>query len=289
MTEEFQPKPFQSAKQEISKIKTSIDTENTLAFLDQDFLLRDELRPVRVQLELWRPELVLCDNEIDETFVFFGSSKTPTPEYAQVLVEEAEHNCQQNPDDKNYRKQLKHAQEVLANSHFRKEATKLAYLVSQEEQLNLFVVTGGGPGFMESANQGAHEAGKPSLAFNMMLPHEQTANPFVTHELTFQFHYFAMRKMHFLVRAKAVAAFPGGFGTMDELFEVLTLMQTKKIERLPLVLFRKAFWDQTINFTGLVEQGTIHEQDLDLIHFAETAEQGWEIIKSALLADKNKS
>jgi uncharacterized protein (TIGR00730 family) len=277
---EFQPNPFQSAKEEISKIKSFTDTENTLAFLDQEFLLRDELRPVRLQLELWRPELVLNDNNIDATLVFFGSAKIPEEEYARVLVEKARHDYDKNLKSDKSRKALKRAQEILANSRFRKEATKLAYLASQDNGLNLFVTTGGGPGFMEASNKGAYEADKPSVALSMMLPHEQATNSFVTHELTFQFHYFGMRKMHFLLRAKAIAAFPGGFGTMDELFEVLTLMQTKKIDRLPLVLFRKAFWDKTINFEGLVEQGTVHENDLKLIHFAETAEEAWEYIQA---------
>lgn len=251
----------------------------TVAFLDQQFLLRDELRPVRLQLELLRPELVLQDFDINDTFVFFGSSKLPPLDDAKKALSAAEAELENDPTDQHLQRQLEKAKRIAENSTYLSQATKLASMVSTHKHSEFYVVTGGGPSFMEAANKGAHDVGAKSLALNMMLPNEQHPNQYVTPQLTFQFHYFAIRKMHFLMRAKALAAFPGGFGTMDELFEALTLIQTKKIQPIPLLLFNKNFWQRVVSFEDLVLEGTIRESDLELFHYVETAEEAWQIVK----------
>jgi uncharacterized protein (TIGR00730 family) len=276
--------PFYSSKVEVKRAfeqrakRSSKQRGYTLAFTDQDFLLREELRPIRLQLELLRPELVLRDFEIDHALVFFGSSKIPAPEVAELQLSEAKAALDKSPSDEACQQALHRAELIFENSQYLSEATRLAYLASSHEESDLVVVTGGGPSFMEAANRGAADANKHSIALNMILPHEQVPNEYVTPELTFQFHYFAIRKMHFLMRARALAAFPGGFGTMDELFEVLTLMQTQKIERIPILLFNKRFWDRVVNFEGFVAEGTIREEDLSLIRYVETADEAWKII-----------
>lgn len=212
--------------------------------------------------------------------VFFGSSKIPSLEVASLGLEEAKKALQTNAEDQTLQQAVKRAECILENSRYLQEAVRLAEIASNDEELNLTVFTGGGPSFMEAANEGAQKANARSVALNMILPHEQIPNPYVTPELTFQFHYFAIRKMHFLMRAKALAAFPGGFGTMDELFEVLTLIQTKKIRRIPLFLFHEKFWRKIVNFEGLVEEGTIRPEDVNLIRYVETAEDAWEQIQA---------
>jgi len=286
MNKKPESKPFHSAKDEVtrSKHKRYLPEEDVypykLAFTDQEFLLRQELRPVRLQLELLKTELVLQEHGIDNTLVVFGSARMPEHSTALAQLEQAKQALAQNPTATQLQKQLKIAEKVAKNSQYLVEAQKLARIATADKELNLVVVTGGGPGFMQAANQGAHSINGRSIALNVMLPNEQDPNPYITPELTFQFHYFAIRKMHFLMRAKALTAFPGGFGTMDELFEALTLIQTKKIDHLPLILFHEAFWREVINFEGLVEQGTISETDLSLIQYVETAEQAWDIIKA---------
>ena len=239
-----------------------------LAFRDTDFLLREELRPVRFQLELLKPEMLLDEAGVGSTLVVYGSARIPSPEQADELVANAD------PENKAI------AESLAAKSKYYTEAHKLAKLVSEkaivEEGKRQFVVcSGGGPSIMEAANRGASEAGAESIGLNIILPHEQAPNSYVTPYLSLNFHYFALRKMHFLLRARAVAVFPGGFGTFDEMFELLTLIQTGKMKRIPIVLFGKDFWNRVVNFEAIAEEGTINRKDLDLIHWCETAEDAW--------------
>ena len=250
-----------------------------LAYQDEEFLLRDELRPVRLQLELLKPELILQENHIESTVVIFGSARILDPETAEAQLVSAEAEHRKNKTDAALQQKVDIARRSLENSKYYQEARKLGSLISSNTGKDmLVVVTGGGPGIMEAANRGAHEAGIPSIGMNIVLPFEQAPNPYVTPELAFQFHYFALRKMHLLMRAKALVAFPGGFGTLDELFETLTLIQTQKVTAIPVLLFGRQFWERVINFNALVEEGTISEKDLDLFQYVETAATAWEII-----------
>ena len=245
-----------------------------LAFQDTDFLLRDDLRPVRFQLELLKPELRLEEARIGSTFVFYGSARIPEPAHAQTLVDAAKTETQ------------RHIAERLAGkAHYYEVARQLARLASSapadaEGRRQFVVCAGGGPSIMEAANRGAHDAGAETIGLNIVLPHEQAPNDYVTPSLSFQFHYFALRKMHFLLRARAVAVFPGGFGTFDETFELLTLVQTGKIAPLPILLYGEEFWRRVVNFDALVDEGVISPQDVDLIRFVKTAEEGWEAVNA---------
>ena len=246
-----------------------------LAFQDTDFLLRDDLRPVRFQLELMKAELLLAEAGIASTFVFYGSARIPAPEDAQALLDAAA-----TPEA------LAIAQSLVSKSRYYDVARELARTASRYDgegdrapQERQFVVcSGGGPSIMEAANRGASDAGAPSVGLNIVLPFEQVPNPYVTPGLSFQFHYFALRKMHFLLRARAVAVFPGGFGTFDELFELLTLVQTGKVKPLPILLFGRTFWQRVINFEALADEGTIARRDLALFHMVETAAEAWAIV-----------
>jgi hypothetical protein len=240
-----------------------------LAFQDMDFLLREDLRPVRFQLELLKPELLLDEAKIGSTFVFYGSARIPEPDKADAILAAAasEH-------------QRKVAERLKAKSKYYEEARRLAAICSRadrdaEGQRHFVVCSGGGPSIMEAANRGAMEEGAESIGLNIVLPHEQMPNPYVTPSLSFQFHYFALRKMHFLLRARAVAVFPGGFGTFDEMFELLTLVQTGKVKPLPTLLFGREFWERVIDFDALVEEGVVAADDLNLFRFVETAEEAW--------------
>lgn len=254
----------------------------TLAYADPEFLLRDELRPVRLQLEYLKPELVQEAHGIEATVVIFGSARFVDRETALSRLEDAERLLSDNPDSAEYQRQVRLAMTALENSSYYAEARKLGQMVTQHKNdvgpCQLTVVTGGGPGIMEAANRGAFECGGKSIGLNIVLPAEQQPNPYITPDLCFQFHYFALRKMHFLMRARALVAFPGGFGTLDELFETLTLIQTGRSRPVPVILVGEVFWRKLINFDLLVELGTISEQDLCLFQFAETAEQAWEVI-----------
>ena len=245
-----------------------------LAFQDDEFLLREDLRPVRFQLELLKPELLLNEAQVASTFVFYGSARIPAPEMADALIAAAT-----NPE------QEKIAERLKAKAKYYEVARELARLASRcgvdEEGKRHFVVcSGGGPSFMEAANRGAGDEGQESLGLNIVLPHEQLPNKFVTPDLSFQFHYFALRKMHFLLRARAVAVFPGGFGTFDEMFELLTLIQTGKVRPLPILLFGREFWTRVVDFQGLAEEGVISPHDLDLITWCETADEAWDAVCS---------
>ena len=276
---------FISALDDVQSARLHVDSPHTrsssyrLAYQDEEFILRDELRPVRLQLELLKPELILQENHIESTVVVFGSARIAEPEIAQARLVSAEAEYRKNKNDDALKQKVNIARRALANSKYYDEARKLGGLISSNTGKDMLVViTGGGPGIMEAANRGAHEAGIPSIGMNIVLPFEQAPNPYITPELTFQFHYFAVRKMHLLMRAKALVAFPGGYGTLDELFETLTLVQTQKVNAIPILLFGRAFWERVINFNALVEEGTISPKDLDLFQFVETAEDAWNII-----------
>ena len=246
-----------------------------LAFSDNDFLLREELRPVRVQLELLKPELIQREQGIESTIVIFGSARIQPPEQAQAALLAAQADAARGAGDPTA---MKRAEMALAMSHYYDEARRFAALVTERSRVHatpIYVVTGGGPGIMEAGNRGAFEVGGKSIGLNIVLPHEQAPNPYITPELCFQFHYFALRKMHFLMRSIALVCFPGGFGTLDEMFEALTLVQTGKSRKRPILLFGRAFWDKLINLDHLVETGMISPGDVNLIRYVETAEEAW--------------
>jgi uncharacterized protein (TIGR00730 family) len=248
-----------------------------LAFTDTDFLLRDELRPVRMQLELLKPELVQREQGIESTIVIFGSARIQPPEQARTALAAAQAEAARGTDPL-AASALKRAQTALAMSAYYEEAQRFSALVTQRSRAldtPIVVVTGGGPGIMEAGNRGAFEVGGKSIGLNIVLPHEQAPNPYITPELCFQFHYFALRKMHFLMRSIALVCFPGGFGTLDELFETMTLVQTGKSRARPILLFGRAFWEKLINFEHLVDTGMISPGDLGLFHYVETAEEAW--------------
>jgi len=243
-----------------------------LAFRDHDFLLRDELRPVRFQLELLKPEMLLDEARVGSTLVMYGSARIPSPEEADGVIEAAR-------DGDEFERKV--AANLAAKAKYYEEAYKLSRLVSEkaiiENGKRQFVITtGGGPSIMEAGNRGASEAGSESIGLNIVLPHEQAPNAYVTPYLSLNFHYFALRKMHFLLRARAVAVFPGGFGTFDELFELLTLIQTGKMKPIPILLFGREFWTRVVDFEAIAEEGTIARRDLDLFHWCETAEDAWD-------------
>lgn len=253
-----------------------------LAFTDLDFLTQRDLRPIRLQLELLKPELLLQEENITSTIVVFGSARIPEPEVARQRLAAAEKAAADSPDDGAARQALTIARNIMETSRYYEVARDFARLASEHGQQSgnrrYVVVTGGGPGIMEAANRGAHDVGAESIGLSIVLPHEQAPNRYITPKLSFNFHYFAVRKMHFLIRAEALTCFPGGFGTLDELFEALTLIQNRKIEPMPVLLFGESWWRKVINFDALVEAGTISPNDLDIIRFVETAEEGWQHI-----------
>src|SRR6185295_7751173 len=247
-----------------------------LAFTDTDFLLREELRPVRMQLELLKPELVQSEQNIESTIVIFGSARIVPTDVAERLVADAR---SANDDTA-----LRMAETHLSMARYYDEARRFATIVTQKSRdvlaTPIYVVTGGGPGIMEAGNRGAYENGGKSIGLNIVLPHEQAPNPYITPELCFQFHYFGLRKMHFLMRSIGLVCFPGGFGTLDEMFEALTLIQTGKCRRRPVLLFGRDFWTKLVNFDWLVETGMISPMDLHLFRFVETAEEAWDILEA---------
>jgi uncharacterized protein (TIGR00730 family) len=280
--------PFLSALEDAESARLHIDSAQcrsssyTLAYQDVDFLLRDELRAVRLQVELLKPELILKEQHIESTIVIFGSARIPDPEKAEAQLVAVQAEYRKNRTDRELARRVDAARKALDNSKYYDEARKLGNLISRNTVKDRWVVvTGGGPGIMEAANRGAHEAGVPSIGMNIVLPFEQAPNPYITPDLSFQFHYFAIRKMHLLMRAKSLVVFPGGFGTLDELFETLTLIQTKKVSPIPVLLFGRSFWQRIVNFEALVEEGTISSKDLALFTYVETAEEAWEIISKA--------
>jgi uncharacterized protein (TIGR00730 family) len=254
-----------------------------LAYEDTDFLRRAELRPVRLQLELLKPELLQQEQGIESTVVIFGSTRIPEPERARIQLEAAEQAAAAAPEDAELSRRAAVAQRIADKARYYDEATRLAAMITAVSQRNghrhYVVVTGGGPGIMEAANRGAFEAGGKSVGLSIVLPREEKPNRYVTPELSFQFHYFAIRKMHFVLRARALVAFPGGFGTLDELFETLTLIQTHKVRRVPVLLFGQEYWQRIINLDAMVDEGTIDPADRDLVRFVERADEAWSIIR----------
>jgi len=276
-----------ATKKKLSK-KTMIDRLKRspayrIAYRDPDFLDSGQARPVRLQLELLKTEVGMRKHNIKSTIVVFGGTRILEPSAARRQVKLAEAKCRKYPDDRALKKKLRIAKSILAKSGYYNEAREFGRLVSQDCQENngreFVIVTGGGPGIMEAANRGAYDVGAKSVGLNITLPMEQEPNQYISPELCYQFHYFAIRKMHFLLRAKALVAFPGGYGTMDELFEALTLVQVGKTRPLPIILFGEKFWRKLVNFDFLVEQGTIDEDDLKWFVFADKAKDAWEYIR----------
>ena len=254
------------------------------AYEDINFMQRRELRPVRLQLELLKPEMILAENKIKSTVVVFGSARVAPPDQARRELSQAQAKAKTDPSDYDLAQAVNRAQMRMEFSRYYDEARRFAAIISRAQQsdkrLEFVIVTGGGPGIMEAANRGAYETGCRSIGLNITLSHEQYPNPFITPELSFQFHYFALRKMHFMMRAKAMVAFPGGFGTLDELFETLTLVQTAKKRPIPIVLFGREFWKRVIDFDYLAETGMIGWEDTRLIAVVEKAEEGWAHIRN---------
>src|SRR6056297_2923157 len=259
--------PFRDSHQDREAASHIPDTPQTrapsyaLAFADEDFMYREELRPVRLQLELLKPELLMDEANVNSTIVLFGGARIPEPA----------------------KKDIAKTQTLSELSKYYEEARRFAQIMTEKSMkaggTDDVIVTGGGPGVMEAGNRGAAEAGGRSIGLNIVLPHEQAPNPYVTPDLCFNFHYFGIRKMHFLMRARAIVVFPGGFGTLDETFEALTLIQTERMKRVPFLLFGESFWRRIINWEALAEAGTISEADLDLFRFVETADEAMAIIE----------
>lgn len=259
--------------------KSQISEENSIdsykfAFDDEAFLSRRETIGIRFELELLKPEILLNEHGIEHTITVFGSTRFVSYERALDLEAKAVTPVE-----------MEEAKKALLHSRYYESAREFGGLVAQYNATQmkgsnkLYICTGGGPGIMEAANRGAFEAGDQTIGFNISLPREQHPNPYISPGLSFRFHYFALRKMHFMLRARAIVAFPGGFGSFDELFEVLTLMQTKKVDRFPVILVGKAFWTQMVNFKQMIEFGVIDENDMHGVHFVETAQEAWQYIR----------
>ncbi len=253
-----------------------------LAEHDIEFLSRPELRPVRLQLELLKPEMAFAAEGVQSTVVVFGGTQIVPREEAQQRLDAARTRLAAQPKNVDLQRAMARAERILAKSSYYAAASEFAGIVSKICQRNghcdYVVITGGGPGIMEAANRGAYEVGGKSIGLNITLPAEQVPNPYITPELCFQFHYFALRKMHFLLRAKALVVFPGGFGTLDELFDALTLRQTRRMQEIPIVLYGREYWDRVIDFQFLADEGVIADEHLDLIEYAETPQEAWDII-----------
>jgi uncharacterized protein (TIGR00730 family) len=250
---------------------------NRLAFADPEFLLRRETRGIRMQLEMLKPDLAQRARGIENTVVVFGS--------ARFLSEEDAHFALIRAQDSGDAAQINRAKKLVENARYYEQARAFGkhvthYSANQPAQNKLFICTGGGPGIMEAANRGAQEAGGISVGLNIALPHEQEPNPYITPDLSFKFHYFALRKMHFMMRAHALVAFPGGFGTLDELFETLTLIQCKKAKPVPVVLYGTDYWKRVVNFDALIEEYVIDAQDTSLFHYVDSVEDAWNVIRN---------
>ena len=250
---------------------------NRMAFADPEFLFRRETRGIRFQLEMLKPDLGQAQQGIENTVVVYGSARFAAPDEAAQQLADA-----QARGDTDL---IAQAERAVRNARYYDQARQFARLVAehsnrQPEANRIYICTGGGPGIMEAANRGAHDVGALNVGLNITLPHEQSGNRFITPSLSYKFHYFALRKMHFMMRAKALVAFPGGFGTMDELFEVLTLVQTGKTKPVPIILFGSQFWKRVVDLDFLVEEGTISAENLGLFHYTDDPQEAWEIIRS---------
>jgi uncharacterized protein (TIGR00730 family) len=253
-----------------------------LAEYDFDFLKRDEIRHVRMTLELLKTETLLRDYNVKATVVVFGSARIFPRDVAEERLKEARQRAKKSPNDPLATRDLHRAERLLAKSRYYDEAQQFGRIVStvcQIEGRNDFVIaTGGGPGIMEAANRGAFEVGAKSVGFNIDLPHEQEPNPYITPDLCFRFHYFAIRKFHFILRAKALVVFPGGFGTLDELFDTLCLRQTKRMQAIPIILYGRDYWESVLDFHKMADEGVIDDDDLNLFSYAESPDEAWRII-----------
>jgi hypothetical protein len=248
---------------------------------DVALLARPELRPVRLQLELLKPEMAFNEREIDATIVVFGSTRIAEPVELEQRLRVAEATLAAAPGDPLAQRAVERARRVLSKSHYYDEARAFTNLVSRRSQTNglkYVVVTGGGPGIMEAANRGAYDAGAPSVGLNITLATEQAPNPYITPDLCFQFHYFALRKMHFLLRAQALVVFPGGFGTLDEFFDACTLRQTRRMQDIPIIMYGRDYWRQVVDLQFLADEGAIEDEHLQMVSYADTPEEAWTII-----------
>ena len=248
-----------------------------LAFADPEFLLRRETRGIRMQLEMLKPDLAQLEQGIENTVVVFGSARFSSMEDAQRIMEQAR--------TSNNASAINLAERHLRNAHYYEQARQFGRIVATQgaampARERMYVCTGGGPGIMEAANRGASEVGALTVGLNIALPHEQSGNRYLTPSLSFKFHYFALRKMHFMMRAKAMVAFPGGFGTLDELFEVITLVQTKKSKPIPIILFGSEYWKRLLNLEVLVEEGAISPEDLNLFQYCDNPQEAWDAIEA---------
>ncbi len=262
------------------------------AYEDIALLNEPELRPIRLQLELLKAEIAQRDQNILSTIVVFGSARTPDREMAQRELDAATALLAEQPGAE-AEAALRRARKRMEHADYYDAARAFARIVSsscqREGACEYVVVTGGGPGIMEAGNRGAHDVNAKSIGLNIELPFEQAPNPYITPELCFNYRYFAVRKMHFLLRARALLAFPGGYGTLDELFEALTLIQTLKMPRIPVVLYARAFWDRIVNFEALADEGVISPEDLDLFRYAETPEEAWQIVSDLNKGDETET
>lgn len=253
-----------------------------VAHEDLEFLNLPELRPVRMQLELLKPEMTLVREGVGSTIVLFGGTQVVEKEEAEMRLAKANAILEKNPDDRTAQRRVSRAERCLQKVKFYDDAREFSRLVSSTCQVDgkcdYVVITGGGPGIMEAGNRGAYEVGAKSIGLNITLPDEQAPNPYITPDLCFQFDYFALRKMHFLMRAKALVTFPGGFGTLDELFNALTLRQTKRMQDIPIILYGTEYWNQILDFQFMADEGVIRDEHLDLINYADTPQDAWEII-----------
>ena len=253
-----------------------------LAYLDQDYIQREDLRPLRLELELLKPEMLLLERGIKSTTVVFGGTQVVSREQANELMEEAKAAMDKDPDAHESKRLMIRADRVLAKSKYYEDCREFARIVTEHAikagDGEFIIKTGGGPGIMEAANRGAYEAGGDSIGLNIELPFEQEPNPYITPGMCFQFNYFAIRKMHFLLRAKALICFPGGFGTLDELFTTLTLCQTGRMQDVPIILYSKEYWNSIVDFQFLADEGVIQDRHLDLFQYTETPQETWQVI-----------
>ena len=271
-------------KQDIqSRLKDIMDHPSyRLAYLDFDYLQREDLRPLRLELELLKPEMLMDEAGINSTVVVFGGTQVAPRDEAEAMMAEAKALTAKDADDPAAKRAMIRAERVMAKSRYYEECRDFGKLVSQQscnmDDGEFIITTGGGPGIMEAANRGAYDAGARSIGLNIELPFEQEPNAYITPGLCFQFNYFAIRKMHFLLRAKAIVFFPGGFGTLDELFTTLTLSQTGKLQEIPVILYSKDYWTKMIDFQYLADEGVIRDEHLELFQYTETPEETWEVI-----------
>jgi len=279
-----QPKPSEEDPQARERVQAILDSPSYRpADHDVDFLDSDETRGVRLQIDYLKPQLLLEEHGIEHTIVVFGSTRIAEPAAAQRRLTAAEAALAEAPEDPERQRHVRVARRLLAKSHYYEVSRELGRLVGNSgagpQDCHVMLITGGGPGMMEAANRGAFDVGAKSIGLNIDLPHEQYPNPYITPDLCFRFHYFALRKLHFLMRARALIALPGGFGTFDELFETLTLVQTRKIAPVPVVLIGEAYWRRAFDIEFLVDEGVIDAEDAELFWYAETAEEAWDGIR----------